>query len=429
MITDLFKSIFNNLDTKIKNPLIGAYLCAWFLCNWYQLIILAFGSKTIEDRINTFHENLTVSNYIAYPLLATLLYLFTLPILNYWVQLGTNWIEIKRHKTSVELDITKQKQQQDLNKEKFKANPDNGYIRDEIALEHEKKLANIEIEKTKIKTDKEESKKRQLENEEKEENIKKQKNQNQKDAQDNERQKHILDREKQRRELEIKRHQASLANYRFPVIFNLYISLNQALKNQDILIDITDLSELLCIIFGYTSMDLIFTDTNFNHDNLNSTKYILLDYSGFDEAIQNRLSSSLLENIDSSLIIETVKDAFEAIDIKILSVEDLNTEIIDFMNDYDVITSQEFCDATASTNAFFDEQPEFTIDETSFEHGQYIVNLSGQSSGEQHEDKPFSGDCINVTSAITLDNVLGTNAYSSIAVDLGAEVMHQDDYE
>jgi len=155
MITDLFKSIFNNLDTKIKNPLIGAYLCAWFLCNWYQLIILVFGSNAIEDRINTFHENLTVSNSIAYPLLATLLYLFTLPILNYWVQLGTNWIEIKRHKTSIELDITKQKQQQDLNKEKFKANPDNGYIRDEIALEHEKKLANIEIEKTKIKTDKE----------------------------------------------------------------------------------------------------------------------------------------------------------------------------------------------------------------------------------------------------------------------------------
>ena len=427
MFTDLFKSIFNNIDTKIKNPLIGAFLCSWSLCNWHQLTILAFGSKAIEERINTFNESLTIDNSVTYPLIATSLYLFLLPTLNYLVQLGTNWIEIKRHKITVDLDIAKQQQQQDLNKEKFKANPDNGYIRDELTLEHEKKIVNIEIEKTKIKKDGEESKKIQLENEEKEENLKKQKNQNQKDAQDNERQKQILERERQRREVEVKRHQASIANYRFPVIYSLYISLNQALKKQDIFIDITDLSELLCIIFGYECAEQIFSDTNFNHDKFDLIRYILLEYSDFDDAIQTRLSSSSLEEIDTSIIIETVKDTFESINIKILSVEDLNTEIVDFMNEYEVITSQEFCDATASTNAFFDEQPEFTIDETNFEHGQYIVNLSGQSGGEQDEDKPFSGDSINVTSTIILDNIIGANAYSSFAVDLSAEVMYPDD--
>lgn len=73
-------SFFESAKDRLKNPMIGAFVIAWFALNWRTIAVLFFSNKIIEDRI-TFIE----SNYLNWdlslwiPIYIAIFYVLILP--------------------------------------------------------------------------------------------------------------------------------------------------------------------------------------------------------------------------------------------------------------------------------------------------------------------------------------------------------------
>ena len=204
MLANILKSVTKNIDTRIKNPVIGAFVSSWMICNWAKLALLFWGKGNLGERIQAFNASIDseYSTTLWIPLLITALYLFFLPLINLAVQAGTKWVDVQRHAAAVSLDVAKQKELSELNKEKFKANPDNGFIKKELDLEfalEEKKKEILEIEKNEKEEKRKTSEAERLKSEE-ELKIK----ENQREKSDLELKKHQRneEREKEKRERE-----------------------------------------------------------------------------------------------------------------------------------------------------------------------------------------------------------------------------------
>ncbi|SMO42438.1 hypothetical protein SAMN06265349_101712 [Flavobacterium resistens] len=48
---DLFKELNDTAKERIKNPIIGAFICSFLVCNWQPIFILSFSDMSIEERI------------------------------------------------------------------------------------------------------------------------------------------------------------------------------------------------------------------------------------------------------------------------------------------------------------------------------------------------------------------------------------------
>lgn len=63
------KEFFEALHTRLKSPVFGYFLLAWFIVNWKPLLLLVFGSPAIEDRIEAFQGSTSLMTLAGYPLL------------------------------------------------------------------------------------------------------------------------------------------------------------------------------------------------------------------------------------------------------------------------------------------------------------------------------------------------------------------------
>lgn len=109
-----------------------------------------------------------------------------------------------------------------------------------------------------------------------------------------------------------------------------------------------------------------------------------------------------------------------------LSEEDLDTEIDNrIANTIDeIVNSDEFSDAMATTNATNFCIDEYDVNEIGFVDGECIVKLTYASCGEQIEDSMYSGNRITGDCEVVID-AEGTLEYREIS----AGVDHSEDYE
>lgn len=81
-IKELFQSLFNSSNEKIKNPFIGSYITAFIIFNWRAIFLLIFSNARIEDKIVVINHEYCSKGAILWPLLISIFYILVIPYLN-----------------------------------------------------------------------------------------------------------------------------------------------------------------------------------------------------------------------------------------------------------------------------------------------------------------------------------------------------------
>lgn len=81
-IKEIFQSLFDSSNERIKNPFIGSYITAFIVYNWRAFFLLLFSKASIEDKIVVINNEYCCKEAIIWPLLIAIFYILILPYLN-----------------------------------------------------------------------------------------------------------------------------------------------------------------------------------------------------------------------------------------------------------------------------------------------------------------------------------------------------------
>lgn len=138
--TEFFSSITNNVNARMSHPVVGAFSISWLFVNWDKVVLLLFGTGTVDERVKAFKESEPVWKliesteplslvipwewlwcFVALPGLMTLAFLLVLPVMSHNIERKQNAIEKKRYADSVAHKVHIQEKRQDLVKAIAKA--------------------------------------------------------------------------------------------------------------------------------------------------------------------------------------------------------------------------------------------------------------------------------------------------------------------
>ena len=231
---------------------------------------------------------------------------------------------------------------------------------------------------------------------------------------------------------ETARHRVTMATTRLPAFLDLAQKLSISLWDDEVKISFQAISQTLCVVFGYDSLEDLLNDTSFNADNLSSVEYLTYDPKEITEKFSGILDSENIENIEADHLLEYIESEIEIYEIKLLDEASLPEIIHEEIQVNEILVMDEgLSGAIAETNAYFEEEPELSIDTYGYndERSAFELELSGSCSGSQHEDKMFYGDTIGVGVVARLPVILGKNALSEYELDVSGSVIHPDPEE
>ena len=76
-IADLFKELHDTAKERIKNPILGAFICSFLVCNWQAFFIMLFSDMSIEERI----EFMNTKWKVLLPIIVSLGYTLLVPLI------------------------------------------------------------------------------------------------------------------------------------------------------------------------------------------------------------------------------------------------------------------------------------------------------------------------------------------------------------
>lgn len=86
---DLIKSTLDSSKERLKNPIVGSYICAFVIFNWRPILLLVLSDEKIENRIKSVDFYYTpwywIIISIVIPIVISLVYTFGIPILMVWI--------------------------------------------------------------------------------------------------------------------------------------------------------------------------------------------------------------------------------------------------------------------------------------------------------------------------------------------------------
>lgn len=149
---ELFQSIFDSSNERIKNPFIGSYITAFILYNWRAIFLLIFSNASIEDKIVVINYEYCSKGAILWPLVIAIFYILVLPYLNIIFDFLLSYSNTKKNKRLKEGVISKLEQkkaeakyEREIADERAGTN-EVGNLRDKIdALENENEIKSKEI--------------------------------------------------------------------------------------------------------------------------------------------------------------------------------------------------------------------------------------------------------------------------------------------
>ncbi|WMY74665.1 hypothetical protein RHD99_01375 [Buttiauxella selenatireducens] len=422
-IKDLFTGILKHIDTRISSPVIGAFSFSFIFINWDHFVLLIFGSSSIEKRVEDFKAffNAIDTKSILLPIIITVLYLFLLPVINYVVSLIQGSIEHFRYASAINQKIRKEKERGKLINSTYKAENQNKIAEQEI--EEEVALSKEKIEQEKAISEKvrvsskyaieiiqhlyDKSKDVKIELDTKIKNNEAQGIKLQKERLAYEREK--LQQEKIKLDVEEKRKLSQL-----PSAFMILDIVNHSMINDGVKLSLTGLYRIISSVFGYSSFSKLLEDNDFNMNTLEKVDYIIYS-DGLVNEIISVLEDENINDFEQEYIFEHIQSVFEEnLSIKIFTQERIGEDIRDKLEMdglYDLISSEEISGSIAETNAYFDSVDDLQIKDYRLEKTVYEVDFQCVISGTTHEDKPFSGDEIDVTFVNRSDVLLGCYSY------------------
>ncbi|WP_262253333.1 hypothetical protein [Pectobacterium polaris] len=422
ILDDIFSSITGSAKTRVSDPFIGAFICSWIVCNWNHLSLLFWGKEGVNDRINTFYNYLSETpawgwNYILFiPLLISLFYLLLFPWVSVLINFIQHWANEKLHKQAVERDLIKINQQNNLNKEKLKANPDKQFL--EQLVQHDIDKRNEILVHLRQRSSRLEAKALEAKQKEKEQDAKTQEAEYKASSLK-------LDLEKKNKQTELERikfesdsakARATHASNRFPSAYFLLLKIEESLSNDNIRISLSALGEIVAALFGYDNFELVLNDKNFTNEVLGKVEYIY-----YDDELAKRLEQIVLdedsdnEDFSADTIFNHFEILFDGVPFKLISGDHLAEECREeFENDpYDIFNDDGTSGAIAESNTLFENVEDITLNHFDFDNGFY-AELSANASGEHYKEEGVPGRSMTVSIIMQCKVLVGKFGLGSI---------------
>lgn len=433
ILNDIWSSIKGNTKTRVKDPVIGTIVVSWCFCNWDKLATLLWGAANVDQRITDLSRKMSVITEpsllwtdwdLAFiPSLLTIFYLFIFPRISLWVKQKQNDALLSQHSHAVDLDIARFKEQKELNKAAFRANPEKEFLAEEIRIDlqsererHQRRNKIQEYIDQKIKTARIEAdtKATQSEKERMELETKKQKEQT----------------EKRRFDQQTAIHKATMASSRFPAVYQLMHMLSQSLRDDNITLSLDGLSNTVAASFGYSNEQAMMGDEGFSNEGFQRIKYLYHDASFLAKALDQIVKDETSDNEDLSgeLLFDHLQGVLENYPFEFLSDESLAERISETVenNSYDILSSEELSGPIAETDTIFEEL-QLEIEDYKFDTN-FEVKVSGYASGYHRKDSGISGQDLEVQVIATCTPTLGRFGLSDYQLQIsGSPRDYHDD--
>ncbi len=424
MVQDLIKGWFSDNRVKITSPVLGAFMGAWVLFNWKYFLLLFWGKGDLEVRLLAFEEIITTSNLSIWlwPLLVALAYAFGLPYLNVLSHKLLKRAEEWRHSEVVGIDIIKAKKKTELNEVIYKGDPANPYLGRRLDAElkefeakaditraeaNDKKLKLEELE-AKKKASKAEQIKLELEAEQEELKLKDLKRRD--------------EREKLAQERAKAHHQQELLNARFPTAYVFLKYLSESFIEDKVNAPIDFMMDCLVICFGYKNSDELLADDEFSLSKLDELSCVAYSNSTILKALSELIKKSKI-NVTAEEVFDHLVQMFENMDtVRFMSddlFKDLASEFASDSENYDSLLHEDSVTGSmAETNAYFEfVEDVHVVGVDEIDDEEVAIKMEATISGTNHDDKPFSGDSLNVTFNLVFTPVIGKNGYSQPEIE------------
>ncbi|CAM2929145.1 hypothetical protein [Moritella viscosa] len=406
---DIWASIKGNAKTRINEPIIGALVLSWCLCNWNKLAILFFSTATIEDKIKTIsiefdilsHPLLLFSNprILLAPFIMTWVYLYLLPKFSHWVKGKLNPIEIKQHNQVVDLDISKAKKQLELNKIKLKANPDNDFLKDSVQIDinvEQEKLLHLKQKNILLSSHAEKAKSFADE--------------------------HKLVTDKKRQEEEQSswkfkqasaENRSTMASLRFPSSYLFLNLLSESLAQDGITLSLKGLSETCAAIFGYDDFNALLNDPHFTNSGLQGMAYVYYD----DELLSKRLEdiveteNSENEDLSSDMLFDHISMTFDELPYDFINGDSLAEKVCELVSEdsYDLLNGDDLSGPIADSMTNYgngDGVEDVSLSSYDFDTD-FIIELSANASGSHHSEHDVPGRTLDINIKAQCSPVIG----------------------
>jgi hypothetical protein len=417
-IENILSSISGNAKAKVNDPLIGTFILSWIVCNWKELSILFFGEGKTKERIINFNNYLgevelfTFNSVLVIPFIVTIFYIFVFP----WISLLINSLQQKvnyrLHNQAISIELEKTIRQEKLNKQKLIANPEKKFLEQNAQLDIDRRKEIVDKIKSRAIIYREKSEAAiAISTQEK---IKL----NQL----------ILEEEKSKQKAEIERGkfnlaksrlQASLASNRFPSAYSFILALEESLKEDDIKLSLSSLSEVIAALFGYKSFHNLLSDEDFNNENLSGVVYVYYVRTELASSLEKIVSDEHSENedINSETLFDHAISVCEKFGLKTIAKDDAEDIAREFAENhkYDLLNGEELSGAMAESDTIYDDVQIEDIESFDFLEGIKII-FSGTASGSHRKESDVPGRDINFSMEVKNNLLIGTRALGEFEI-------------
>ncbi|EFO3988253.1 hypothetical protein DC949_18165 [Escherichia coli] len=404
-LDDIITSLAGNAKTKINDPFVGAFIFSWLICNWKHLSLLFWGEGKISERINLFYEYISRTPILGwnelfvFPFLAASFYLFIFPWFSLFINITQSLSQKKLHKQAIDIELVKIKQQQELNKERLRTNPNKQFLEQlvqqdidkrKLILEHIR-LRGLRLEakaiEAKRKAEEQAAIAQEAKNKESISNLELDKKNKQAEL------------ERIRFESDSAKARAVHASNRFPSAYYLMLKIDESLRSDNIHVSLKTLGLIVSSLFGYANFNELLNDKDFNNNTLSKVKYVY-----YDDELAKRLEQIVLdensdnEDFSADLIFEHLEMLFEDIPFKLISGDHLaelcreefeNNPFNDF--DGDGISG-----AIAESDTIYEDVDNIIVEHFDFNNGFY-AELSANVSGQHYKEEDVPGRDMTVS--------------------------------
>ncbi|HBY88702.1 MAG TPA: hypothetical protein DEO86_22865 [Colwellia sp.] len=442
VLDDIWASVKGNAKTRINDPIIGAFVISWGLCNWDRLALLFLGAGKLDTRINMFTQEVSFINepsliwtnhaLLLLPLLITAFYIFVLPSVAHAIEKKLKPTQINRHDHTVDLDLNKAIKQKELNKARLRTNPDNEFLAQEVKIDIEREKREAEVKKAEAEIKKSEAE--TLRNQEVESKAKvtsaelelKKRESEAKTAklvlENHERQTKV---EKNELAISTAKKNSTLASHRFPASYFFLELLSDNLKEEDVIMSLDGLTSCISTIFGYESFSNLLNDKEFTNENLEQVKYLLLDADKVTAGLSKVLINEGIEGFDSKWLIGVLEDIFETYSYQLVYPDTLADIIQDEVNNFDLSSlngMDEIPTAIENIN-------ELIIDEYHYDDrlNEFFVSFSGSASGSHVSYSSVSGPDIELSIEARCYSIIGGAGLGEPEINGGATVKEPEE--
>ncbi|EJD6401158.1 hypothetical protein M0H77_RS13360 [Providencia rettgeri] len=437
ILEDICSSIAGNAKTRIRDPFVGAFICSWALCNWNYLFILIWGEGTATKRINDFYQYLSETpiiglNYVFFiPFLITIFYLLIFPWFSWVINFIREKADKKLHNQAILTELNKITQQNKLNKEKLKANPNKQFL--EQLVQHDIDKLNLVIEHLKLRTIRLEAKASEARNKSEVQKTER------KDAEialkisslELEKKNRQAELEKGQFEVNSAKNRAAIASHRFPSVYDFISKIDASFRCDEINVSVKTIGNIVAALFGYESFESLLEDDNFDNEFIDKVEYIY-----YDDELARRLNLIVLdddsnnEDFSADMIFEHLQMLFEKEPLILITGDSLAEKCMEeFGNDpYYVLDDDGASAAIAESNTIFENIDDISIDKFYFDSNNgFCVELLASASGSHYKEEDVSGRTMSISISIKYEILIGKYGLgSSETIDVNGSL---DDYD